>query len=335
MTLDSDLIIERRRLRRRVSLWRVLSFLLLAVILVALLWPMTPFADGEKSSAHIARIDISGTIVEDRRVLEMIRKIGENDAVEGVIVAVNSRGGTTTGGEALFEALRELSESKPVVSTIGTVGASAGYLTAIAADHVIARYNSMTGSIGVLLQYGNAQGLLETIGVEMDAVKSSPLKAEPNFYSPASDEARAVLESMVNDSYEWFVALVAERRNLSEEEARKVSNGQVYSGNQALQNKLIDSIGGEEAAVAWLETEQGVTPNLKVVDWAIREDRTSGYLPFSIAGITQDSSGSLIESLAAAAKNLAGAGVSLDGLVSVWQAPQAADHFMRGEADSD
>ncbi|MDD7909787.1 signal peptide peptidase SppA [Pseudovibrio exalbescens] len=336
MSLDSDIVIDRRRLRRKVSFWRILCFLIVVLGIGTFILMNSSVADFSKSRQHIARITVNGAILDDRERLEMISRIAESDSVRGVIVSINSPGGTTTGGEALYGALRKLAEEKPVVATIGTIGASAGYMTAIAADHVVARYNSLTGSIGVLFQFGNAKGLLDMIGLEMDTVKSSPLKAEPNFYEPASPEAKAVLESLVTDSYEWFVGLVAERRGFTSEEAHALANGQVYSGHQAVENKLVDAIGGEEVAITWLEEERNVPSDLKVIDWKIPKETELGLFANASSGNSLPANlDYLLNALIYSAKNLGDQASSLDGLVSVWHAPGAATRSMQGGAEHD
>ena len=132
-----------------------------------------------------------------------------------MIVAINSPGGTTAGGEELYEALGQLRAAKPTVAVIGELGASAAYMTAIATDRIFARRLSIVGSIGVLYQHVNAGKLLETIGVDLDKVASGPLKAEPDFDEPMEGAPRASIAALVDDSFQWFVDIVAERRGLA------------------------------------------------------------------------------------------------------------------------
>lgn len=323
MSVDADYLVDRRRIRRKLTFWRVAAFLILLVGLIGGLLAVSGFGDMSKRSAHIARIPISGVILDDRRQLKLIEKIGKSASVKGVIVSINSPGGSTTGGEALYNALRDLSAKKPLVAEIRTVGASAGYMIALASDHIVARYNSITGSIGVLFQFGNAAKLMETLGLEMDAVKSAPLKAEPDFYSPASEEAKDVLRDLVMDSFDWFVALVAERRNLAPEEARRLADGRIYSGHAASQNGLIDAIGGEEAALSWLTSEKGVEKDLPVVDWTLADEENG--LPLAVK-MSQAVGFGIADGLfeqVGDAKRLISPALTLDGLVSVWQAPGA------------
>ncbi|EFO32860.1 proteinase IV protein [Roseibium sp. TrichSKD4] len=324
MSVDVDSLLDRRQLRRKVTFWRIAAFLILAIALISLIAYVSGAADASKKGSHIARIEIDGVITDDYELLQRIERIREHDPVKGVIVAINSPGGSTTGGEAIYSALRKLAEDKPVVSEIRTEGASAGYMIAMAGDHTIARYNSITGSIGVLFQYGNFKGLLDTIGVNMDAVKSSDLKAEPDFYSEASPEAKAMLAKVVKDSYDWFVDLVAERRNMDRNAALKLADGSIYSGYTAHKLGLIDAIGGEEVAIQWLESEKDLSKDLPVITW--RPEQTENGLPF-VGAISRSFGIGVAEGLvgeAKSAKGLIPRGLTLDGLVSVWQAPDSA-----------
>ncbi|MGV2974090.1 signal peptide peptidase SppA [Roseibium alexandrii] len=325
MAMDVDALVDRRRLRRKVTFWRVATFLVAALVLIGGLVYFAGAANMSKRSAHIARIPIEGMILENRKTLEMLEKIGKSDAVKGVIVSINSPGGSTTGGEAIYNALRKLSEKKPIVAEMRTIGTSAGYLIAMSADHIVARYNTITGSIGVLFQFGNFEKLLETVGVSMEAVKSAPLKAEPDFYSPATPEAKAMLQAMVTDSYNWFVDILAERRDLDKSKALELADGRVLLGQRALQEKLVDAIGGEETAVSWLETEKGVAKDLPIITWTTTESIEE--LPFASRVSREIGKGfglAVLEPLNEA-KGLISRDLMLDGLVSVWQAPVAAD----------
>ena len=129
------------------------------------------------SEDQIARVSITGTIMEDREQLKMLQNIADADHVQALIVYVNSPGGTTTGGEALYDGLRRIAEKKPVVAQFGTVAASAGYIVGLATDHIVSRGNSITGSVGVIVQWPEVTELLEKLGVQMNTVKSGRLKA--------------------------------------------------------------------------------------------------------------------------------------------------------------
>ena len=314
--IRADDIIDRQRLRRKLTFWRVAS-LFVALIgvgaVVAMVQSGSDFA--ARSSDHIAKIKINGTIDTDEDLLERLAEIEKSDSVKGVILAINSPGGTTVGGEAIFEAVRKISDKKPIVAQVGTLAASAGYMIAAGSDHIVAHKSSIVGSIGVIFQYPNFQGMLDNLGIDVRAIKSSPLKAEPSFFGQTPPEAEAMIRNMILDSYDWFKGIVAERRDFTTAETDALADGSVFTGRQALENGLIDNLGGEEVARAWL-TEQGIDDDLKTLEWK-DDERVSGRL-FSGAVLrwiaTQFGLGQLNDPISKSLEQR----LMLDGLVSVW-----------------
>lgn len=314
---SADQLVDRRLLQRKLSFWRVVAFMFLVALIGGLGLRLSGIAGPIASTPHIARLSIEGMITGDRGTLKLIDKIGKSQA-KGVILSIESPGGTTTGAEKLYDAIRRLAAKKPVVAVIGNMGASGAYIAALAADRIVAQGNSLVGSIGVLIQYPNIAKLLDTVGVKIDAVKSSPLKAEPSGYAATSPQVRQVLASLVDDSYSWFKDLVKTRRHFSDADLAAVDDGRVFTGRQALKVKLIDQIGGQREAIAWLEHKKGVPAGLPVRDW---KGKTSlerlGLLGFSakIAEIFGFSG-------LASAFDRVGAyhdARLLDGLLSIWQ----------------
>ncbi len=147
------------------------------------------------------------------------------------------------------------------------MAASGAYIAALGADRIFVRGNSIVGSIGVLVEYPNVSGLMDKVGVKLESIKSSPLKAAPNGFEPTSEEARAAMAALIADSFDWFKGLVKDRRGLSDEELAKVDDGRVFTGRQGLPLKLVDAIGDEREAIAWLEKDRGVAKNLPVRDY--------------------------------------------------------------------
>ena len=321
MALRADDIIDRRRLRRKLTFWRVAT-LIAAAIAIAIFgyWAFGDAVPGTGRN-HIAQVSIEGTIVEDEELIDRLERIGKADAVKGVILTIDSPGGTTAGGEAIFEAVRSLAEKKPVTAQVGTLAASAGYMIASATDHIVARKSSIVGSIGVLVQYPDLTGLMEKLGIGLESIKSSPLKAEPSPFNPTTEPERQMIRAMILDSYDWFVGLVTERRPLSREEVLALADGSVFTGRQALKLKLVDAVGGEDVALEWLE-EQGVDPDLEVIEW---KKKGSGNFLFAqsmmraIAGAM-----GLPSSGADLIRDLGGDRIFLDGLLSLWQPDTAA-----------
>ena len=323
--MEADQIIDRRRLKRKLVFWRVVGLLaLVAAIVAGAVLAIGPERIGERSNPHVARISIDGFIADDRAQLELIDRLAETAAVRAVLVSIDSPGGATVGGEALYDALRKLSAKKPTVASIKTLGASAAYMAAIATDHVVAYKTSITGSIGVLFQSPEVSEAMQKLGIKLIEVKSSPLKAAPSPFEPATPEALAVIQGLIGDSYDWFVGIVAERRNLDRPQALRLSDGRVYSGSQALAAGLIDEVGGEGEAFDWLVKNKGIDPTMRIVEW--KKEKPESSFSFAQAAL------SLLARQAGLDPAMLGAvglgrlmpeRLNLDGLLSVWQAPAA------------
>jgi protease-4 len=317
MPVDAEMIADRRRLRRKLSFWRVLSVLALiaAVVTAGLLATgRTPVGAGQQ---QIARISVDGFIAGSQRMADLFRRVGEANAVSGVVISINSPGGTTTGSEELYRGIRQLAEKKPLVAFVDGTAASGGYITALAADHIVARETSLIGSIGVLFQYPDASRLLTTLGVRVEEIKSAPLKAEPSPFHPTSPEGRAALQSVVNDTHEWFKRLVAERRKLDDAQLGAVATGQVFNGRQSLPLKLVDYLGSERDAVAWLEREKGVRRDLPVRNWRPRD--SSRFDLWTAAAFGADLLGWREVAVRLRQGGVAAHAAALDGLLALWQ----------------
>ncbi|MCK1545602.1 signal peptide peptidase SppA [Bradyrhizobium sp. 147] len=321
MSLDSDIIVDRRRIRRKLTFWRVMAALIAVAAIASFALIATPGARGTFASAgSIARVHIEGLIRSDSDRTQALERL-ENSQAAAVIVHVNSPGGTTAGSEQLYDSLTRLKAKKPLVVVVEGLAASGGYITAIASDHIIAQQSSLVGSIGVLFQYPNVSELLKTIGVKVEEVKSSPLKAAPNGFEPTSPEARAALDALVKDSYAWFRGLVKERRGMDDTLLEKVADGRVFTGRQAIDLKLIDQIGDEKTAVTWLVEQKGVKKGLSVRDYKL--EPRFGDLPFlkTAAAVTLEALG-----LSSIAHQIGQTGVAqavdrfgMDGMLALWQ----------------
>jgi protease-4 len=326
MSLDADLIVDRRRMRRKLTFWRVIAIgvIVLAVAGAAALGSNRAGFTGVRP--YIARVTIEGLIRGDRDRVQAIDRLTRSSLARAVIVHVDSPGGTTAGSEQLYDSLTRLRDKKPVVIVVDSLAASGAYITALAGDHIVAQQTSLVGSIGVLFQYPNFAELLDKIGVKVEGVKSSPLKASPNGFEPTSPEAKAALESIIKDSYAWFKGLVQDRRHLSDSELQTVSDGRVFTGHQAIGLKLVDELGDERAALAWLAKEKNVDAKLPVRDYELH-GRFSD-LPFLHASVVAllDATG-----LSTLARRLGDWGMiaeverfNLDGLLALWH-PAAAN----------
>ena len=317
MSLETETVLDRRRLRRHLSLWRSLA-VIAGVIALGVMVSMRDGKVGFGQPQQIARITIEGMITEDRAQLEMLRRIADAKHVEGVILFVNSPGGTTTGGEALFEGLRKISEKKPIVAQFGTLAASAGYIVGLGTDHIVARGNTITGSVGVIMQWPEVSELLAKLGVKMNEIKSGTLKASPSPFQPADEPSKQVARDMIMEGQRWFLSLVTTRRNVKTAEIPGLEQGRVFSGREAQTLKLVDEIGGEAEAVRYLQDKRNVTKELKIVDWKPKRpsEWPLGGADSSIFGWVAGRIFGEIGTRLAQDPNLGQVG--LDGMVSVW-----------------
>jgi protease IV len=301
MPLDPDLLVDRRRLRRQITLWRTLAVVALVGVIAAGVGRAHLF--GER---HIARLSIRGIITDDPDRTRAIVAAAKDSDVRAVIVRIDSRGGTVVGGETLFRELRELGTKKPVVAVMGELAASGGYMTALGADQIFAREGTITGSIGVIMQTMDVTGLLEKIGVKAESLKSGPYKAVPSPLEPLTDKGREVTRQLVDDMYAMFVDMVAERRHLDRGRALELADGRVYTGRQAKSLGLVDAIGGEDDARTWLADAKGVSRKLPVRELRIKreDDGWTEWMGETLARVT--------------GKTYLSERLKLDGLVAVW-----------------
>jgi protease-4 len=321
MSLDADAIVDRRRMRRKLTFWRVSTILIVLLGVAAAGALLVPGSRFMPRGDAIARIRIQGLIRGNQERVEALERLGKSRAL-AVIVHIDSPGGTTSGSEQLFASLRELQAKKPMVVVVDGLAASGAYIAALSCEHIVAQETSLVGSIGVLFQYPNFTDVLKTIGIKMEEVKSSPLKAAPNGFEPTSPEARAAIEAIVVDSYAWFKGLVKDRRQMDDAQLARVADGRVFTGRQAVGLKLIDGLGNEKTALVWLEKEKKVPATSPVRDYSL-EPRFSELSFLHVAAWSFQAMG-----LSAVAQHIEEWGavqaverLNLDGLLALWHPP--------------
>ena len=303
MSLETDLLLDRRRLKRRLVFWRVFAVVALVVAALAGLRGAGLTPEG----AHIERVTVNGLITDDRKLTQAVNGLADDDRVKAVIVSIDSPGGSVAGGETLHDAIARVAAKKPVVVTMGGLAASAGYMIAVPASRIFARESTLTGSIGVLLQTGDISSLLGKLGINAEIIRSGPLKDEPSLVRPLSPEGKVVLQGLVNDMYDQFVDMVATGRHLDPAKVRSLADGRAYTGHQALGLGLVDAIGGEREARDWLTSAKGVPTGLPVQDLSdggIASHALAGELGMVVLDVW---------------KTLISQSVSLDGALAVWQ----------------
>jgi protease IV len=305
MSLESDLLLDRQRLKRRLVFWRVFSILAVVVAALAGLHGAGLVSTG----AHIARVSVDGLITEDHKMTEAIDALADDSQVKALIVSIDSPGGSVAGGETLHGAIARVAEKKPVVVTMGSLAASAGYMIAMPANRIFAREATLTGSIGVLLETGEISGLLGKLGITPEVIRSGPLKDEPSLVRPLSPAGQEVMQGLVNDMYDQFVEMVAAGRHMDVAKVRSLADGRAYTGRQALGLGLVDAIGGEPEAKEWLASAKGIPADLPVQNLLDR-----GFASRAISGRLR----AMLEDVW---KMLISQSLSLDGGWALWQRP--------------
>ncbi|MBI1726324.1 MAG: signal peptide peptidase SppA [Candidatus Rokubacteria bacterium] len=239
--------------RGRVALVAVGVGVGIFVLFLGTIWVLmvTVSEDGlPTSGAKVAVVEIEGVIVDGTAAIRELREHADNSSIKAVILRVNSPGGVVAPTQEIFAAIQRARKAgKPVVATLGAVAASGGYYVAAAADRIYANPGTLTGSIGVVMQMANIEGLLKKVGVEYVVVKAGSYKDVGSFARTMSPEERKMLQALLDDVYSQFVDAVAEGRGLERREVLAFAEGRIYSGQQALALKMVDEMGGFEDAV--------------------------------------------------------------------------------------
>jgi len=204
------------------------------------------------SGDKIGLCKIEGMITDAREVVDFLRELETDESVRGVLLRIDSPGGSVAPSQELYQAVQALAKVKPVVVSMGTAAASGGYYAAAPATLIVANPGSITGSIGVRAEYVNLQGLMDKLGLKTDLLASGKMKAAGSPTQPLSQEQRAYLMALIMDLHQQFVSDVASARGLPVEAVAKLADGRALTGRQALEARLVDKLGGQELAMSTL-----------------------------------------------------------------------------------
>jgi protease-4 len=244
------------------------------VLFVLTVWLILAVSDdGLPGGARVAVVEVQGIIgVGAERGLDpesIIRTLGEyrdDPPVRAEVLRIDSPGGVVAPTQEIFTAVRRLREAKkPVVASLGSIAASGGYYVAVSADRIFASPGTLTGSIGVVMQLANVEGLLKKVGVEYVVVKAGAYKDVGNFARAMTPEERRILQSLLDDVYDQFITAVAEGRGLEPQAVRGFAEGRIYSGRQAQGLRMVDEMGGLEDAIEAAAKMAGLPPKPKVL----------------------------------------------------------------------
>ena len=300
MSFSADTLLDRMYLKAQINKWRILAIIFAVVALVALVGNRS--THDKLGKDYIARISFDGIINDDQDVYDLIEDVAENPRAKAVVLWLNTPGGSAVGGEETFLRLKALAKKKPVVAVMRSVAASAGYMISLSADRTFAREGTITGSIGVIIEAAEVTELAEKLGVKPIIVKSSALKSTLSPFEKSSPESIKVVQDLIDDFYDRFVDMVAENRKIPRDEVVKLADGRVYSGRRAVELHLVDAIGGENEAIAWLESQKKIPKDLEIKEEEAKKPLT------------------LLEKIAESSigKFLQNSRIRLDGLSAIW-----------------
>lgn len=303
MQPHSDLLIDRKRLKRQLTTWRAVA--LIVIFLFSAIY-FSGFGKTHKAGIagdYIAQITIEGIMFDDQKRDELMKDVLEDNRAKAVIVRLDSPGGTTVGGEEIYLQLKKIAAKKPVVGVMRTLCASACYMASLGTDHVIAREGTLTGSIGVLMQSLEVSRLADKLGITPITIKSVPMKDVPGLAETFTEEQRQIVSEVVLDAHNHFVRMIVEKRKMDEEQVRKLADGRIYTGSQAYSLKLIDGLGGDTEARDWLAKTRKINPKLPV-----REIKPEPEIDSLLGTLGQVTGLKIFDKST----------VGLDGLLSIW-----------------
>ncbi len=270
---------ETKGYRRRLFFWRTISFITVAIIVYL------SFENKEKSSSndYIANYNISGLLISADEIIEDLEELKSNNEVNSIIISVDSPGGTTVSAEEIYLKLKEVSLVKPTAIVMRNIATSGAYLLSLGGDVIFSRENTITGSIGVLLQWARVDEALSKLGIEVNEVKSGKLKAEPDFFGEIDEEAQQVTKEIIDETFEWFIRIVKVERALKPIEIYTISDVRIFTGRQAIELNLVDKIGDKNDAKIWLVENKEIDSNSPIIDYG--KSKKPSFIELSLANI--------------------------------------------------
>jgi protease-4 len=243
----------------------ILLGLFLFVVVVSALIALLSEGDGISLREKVALVHVEGPIFEAKSAVDEIKEYLSDSSIKAIIVRVDSPGGGVAASQEIFASVKRAASEKSVVVSMGSVAASGGYYISAPATRILANPGTITGSIGVILEIPNVEGLMDKVGVRTEVIKSGKHKDLASAFRTMSDEDRRVLQNVIDDVYEQFIEDVAAARDLGVDEVRGMADGRIYTGRQALELGLIDELGGLEEAIKLSAELTGIEGEPQVV----------------------------------------------------------------------
>ncbi|CAI3936463.1 signal peptide peptidase SppA [Commensalibacter papalotli (ex Botero et al. 2024)] len=311
MQIESDLLLERQKIRRKLVLWRCMAIIIFVVSVASIIVSASLSKMGSGGD-HLVKLKIEGIIGSDvSKQVKLIDDALADKSIKGLILCVNSPGGAVTGGEQLHDAVMRFAKEKPVVVSMGGVAASAGYMISVPANRIFALNSTLTGSIGVIMQAPDISGLLGKVGITVDQLVSGPLKGQPSMVKPLSPQGREMLQGLIENFYDQFVGMVAQGRHMDVAKVKELGDGRPYSGQQAVNNGLVDQIGTEQDAKKWLAQYLKLSSDIKVIE--LKNKKPSKWFSRFMGETLGDTMNGVMQ------QALYNSHENLDGAIAIWK----------------
>lgn len=244
---------------------KILIFFAIIFIITAILSFIVTFSEKVSLGEKVALVNVTGVIIDSSGVVEELKKHAKDNSIKAIVIRIDSPGGAVAPSQEIYNEVLKVKEKKKVVVSMGSVAASGGYYIAAAADKIVANAGTLTGSIGVIMEIPNFEGLMKKIGIETQVIKSGKHKDIASVFKSLKPEEREILQSVLDDVHDQFIRAVSDGRGMDFEDARKISDGRIFTGRMAKEIGLVDEIGSLEDAIALAGQLAGIKGEPEVV----------------------------------------------------------------------
>ncbi|MBI5050142.1 MAG: signal peptide peptidase SppA [Nitrospirae bacterium] len=244
---------------------KILIIFFLLIVFAAVLSLILALAHKVPMGDRIALVRVEGVIMDSRDVIEELKEYSDDSAIKAVVIRVDSPGGGVVPAQEIYDEIKRIKSKKKVVVSMGSVAASGGYYIACPADRIVTNPGTLTGSIGVIMEVPNFEGLMNKIGIKTEVIKSGKHKDIVSVFKSIPPEERAILQAVLDDVHEQFIKAVAEGRNMKIEEIKKLADGRIFTGKNAKQLGLVDELGSLEDAIKLAGKISGIKGEPRVV----------------------------------------------------------------------
>ncbi|MBI4686271.1 MAG: signal peptide peptidase SppA [Nitrospirae bacterium] len=268
--------------------------LIIIVVLIAVVSLVLSLTRSVPMGERVALITVRGVILESRDVIEELKKYSNDSTVKAIVIRVDSPGGAVAPSQEIYEEIKKIKAKKKIVVSMGSVAASGGYYISAPADKIVANPGTLTGSIGVIMEIPNFEGLMDKIGVKTEVVKSGRHKDIASVFRTMSPEERGILQEVLDDVHEQFISAVAQGRKMEVRHIRRLADGRIFTGRTAREAGLVDELGNLQDAIKLAGKLSGIKGEPEVVEKKEKFsflDIISGNLPKELARIKEGITG--------------------------------------------